>query len=108
MSDNTATQSEPTTPGASQPTAEATAPPSAAFTPPVSPAGTPAGTPAGAPPRRLTRIREGKMLAGVSTGLARYLGVDPVVVRVGFALTTLFGGAGFLAYIACWVLMPEE
>jgi phage shock protein PspC (stress-responsive transcriptional regulator) len=104
MSDNTATQSEPTTPGASQPTAEATAPPSAPFTPPVSPA----GTPAGAPPRRLTRVREGKMLAGVSTGLARYLGVDPVVVRVGFALTTLFGGAGFLAYIACWVLMPQE
>jgi phage shock protein PspC (stress-responsive transcriptional regulator) len=100
MSDNTATQSEPTTPGASQPTAEATAPPSAPFTPPVSPAG--------GPPRRLTRVREGKMLAGVSTGLARYLGVDPVVVRVGFALTTLFGGAGFLAYIACWVLMPEE
>ena len=104
MSDNTATQSEPTTPGANQPTPEATAPPSAPFTPPF----TPAGAPAGGPPRRLTRVREGKMLAGVSTGLARYLGIDPVVVRVGFAITTLFGGAGFLAYIACWVLMPEE
>jgi phage shock protein PspC (stress-responsive transcriptional regulator) len=108
MSDNTATQSEPTTPGASQPSAEATAPPSAPFTPPVSPTGPPAGAPAGPPPRRLTRVREGKMLAGVSTGLARYLGIDPVVVRVGFALTTVFGGAGFLAYIACWVLMPQD
>ena len=36
-----------------------------------------------AAPRRLTRVRDGKMIAGVSTGLARYLGVDPVVVRVG-------------------------
>jgi phage shock protein PspC (stress-responsive transcriptional regulator) len=82
MSETTATQTEPTTP---------TQPPFV-----------------GAPPRRLTRVRDGKMLAGVSTGVARYLGVDPVVVRVGFALTTLFGGAGVLAYIACWVLMPQE
>jgi phage shock protein C len=60
------------------------------------------------PPRRLTRVRDGKMIAGVSTGLARYLGVDPVVVRVGFAVLTVMSGAGLLAYIACWVLMPQE
>ena len=46
------------------------------------------------------------MLAGVSTGLARYLDVDPVVVRVGFAVTTLFSGAGILLYLACWIIMP--
>jgi phage shock protein PspC (stress-responsive transcriptional regulator) len=61
-----------------------------------------------AQPRRLTRVRDGKMIAGVSTGLARYLGVDPVVVRVGFAVLTIMSGAGLLAYIACWVLMPNE
>jgi phage shock protein PspC (stress-responsive transcriptional regulator) len=60
------------------------------------------------PPRRLTRLREGKMLAGVCTGIARYFDVDPVLVRVGFAVGTLFSGAGFLLYIACWVLMPQE
>ncbi len=48
------------------------------------------------------------MLAGVSTGLARYLGVDPVVVRVGFAVLTVMSGAGLLAYVACWILMPNE
>jgi phage shock protein C len=59
-------------------------------------------------PRRLTRLREGKMLAGVCTGIARYFDVDPVLVRVGFAVATLLSGAGFLLYIACWVLMPKE
>ena len=58
--------------------------------------------------RRLTRHPEGKMLAGVCTGIARYFDVDPVLVRVGFALGTLFSGAGVLLYIACWVLMPKE
>jgi phage shock protein PspC (stress-responsive transcriptional regulator) len=61
-----------------------------------------------AQPRRLTRVRDGKMIAGVSTGLARYLGVDPVVVRVGFAVLTVMSGAGLLAYLACWILMPNE
>jgi phage shock protein PspC (stress-responsive transcriptional regulator) len=48
------------------------------------------------------------MIAGVSAGLARYLDVDPVVVRVGFALLTVMSGAGLLAYLACWILMPNE
>ena len=61
-----------------------------------------------AEPRRLTRVRAGKMLAGVSTGLARYLDVDPVVVRVGFVVATLFSGVGIVLYLACWVLMPQE
>jgi phage shock protein C len=59
-------------------------------------------------PRRLTRVRDGKMIAGVTTGIARYLDVDLVVVRVGFAVATLFSGVGFLLYIACWVLMPQD
>jgi phage shock protein C len=61
-----------------------------------------------AQPRRLTRVSQGKMIAGVTTGLARYLGVDPVVVRVGFAVSTLFSGLGIVAYLACWVLMPQD
>jgi phage shock protein PspC (stress-responsive transcriptional regulator) len=61
-----------------------------------------------AQPRRLTRVSDGKMIAGVTTGLARYLGVDPVAVRIGFAVSTLFSGLGFVLYLACWVLMPQE
>ena len=58
-------------------------------------------------PRRLTRVRDGKMLAGVCTGIAQYAGVDPVLVRVGFAAATLFSGAGLLLYVACWIVMPQ-
>jgi phage shock protein PspC (stress-responsive transcriptional regulator) len=61
-----------------------------------------------AAPRRLTRVLEGKMLAGVCTGLARYLNVDPVIVRVGFAVTTLLSGVGILLYLALWIIMPAE
>ncbi len=59
-------------------------------------------------PRRLTRVRDGKMLAGVCTGIARYFDLDPVLIRVGFAAATLLSGAGFLLYIACWVVMPQD
>jgi phage shock protein C len=61
-----------------------------------------------AQPRRLTRVREGKMLAGVCTGLARYLDVDPVLVRLGFVAATLLSGAGLLLYVACWVVIPQD
>ena len=61
-----------------------------------------------AQPRRLTRVREGKLFAGVSTGLARYLGVDPIAVRLGFVVATVFSGAGIVLYLACWILMPKE
>ena len=60
------------------------------------------------PPRRLTRTREGRMIAGVCSGMARYFGVDPVLVRLGFVVATLLGFAGPIAYVVAWILMPEE
>src|SRR5690606_10859503 len=46
--------------------------------------------PQAAPERpRLVRVPEGLLVAGVCTGLGRYLGVDPVVLRVGFAVLLL-------------------
>ncbi len=57
--------------------------------------------------RRLTRPRHGKMLAGVCAGAARYLDWDVTLVRVAFVLFGLFG-AGELAYLVLWVLMPKE
>lgn len=59
-------------------------------------------------PRRLVRVQEGRVLAGVCAGVGRYLGVDPVAVRIAFVLLSLFGGSGVLAYIVAWLLMPEE
>jgi phage shock protein PspC (stress-responsive transcriptional regulator) len=61
-----------------------------------------------APPRRLTRSAHDRMVAGVCGGLADYTGLDPVIFRVTFAVATVFGGAGLLAYALAWLIIPEE
>ena len=63
-------------------------------------------SPATRPPLR--RAYHGRMLAGVCAGVADYLGVDTTIVRVAFAVFTFLGGAGIPAYLACWLLIPEE
>lgn len=66
--------------------------------------------PAGVLPRRppLRRARSGRMLAGVSAGIADYLGVDVTIIRIAFAVTTALGGSGIPVYLACLLLIPEE
>jgi phage shock protein C len=56
--------------------------------------------------KRLVRIEEGRMIAGVCTGLAAYLGVDPTLIRVIFVLLAIFGGGGLLIYLILWLIMP--
>ena len=48
------------------------------------------------------------MLGGVAGGLARYFGVDPMIVRIAFVVLTVFGGAGIPLYLAGLLLIPEE
>ena len=60
------------------------------------------------PSKRLYRVHEGRVVAGVCTGIAAYFGIDPTLVRLGFALLTIFGGAGVLLYLIAWILIPEE
>ena len=48
------------------------------------------------------------MIGGVCGGLARTLGIDPVVVRVIVAVLGLLGGAGVAAYIIAWILIPDD
>jgi phage shock protein C len=59
-------------------------------------------------PKRLERKLKGRMLAGVCAGLADYLGVDPTLVRVIFAVLAFVGGTGVVAYLVAWALIPEE
>ena len=58
-------------------------------------------------PRRLTRSREDRVIAGVAGGLGRYFNVDPVIFRIAFAASLLIGGLGGLLYLAAWVFVPE-
>lgn len=57
--------------------------------------------------KRLFRDTDNAMIAGVAAGLARYFGIDPVIVRLLFIVSIFFGGAGVLAYIILWLLVPE-
>jgi phage shock protein PspC (stress-responsive transcriptional regulator) len=49
------------------------------------------------------------MVAGVCAGVAEYFGIDVTMVRVIVAVVAVItGGAGFLAYLAAWALIPSE
>ncbi len=58
--------------------------------------------------KRLYRLRNGRVVAGVCAGVAAYFGVDPTLVRLAFALLTVFGGIGVLLYLCAWIVIPEE
>jgi len=57
--------------------------------------------------RRLRRSRKDSVLGGVCGGIARYLDVDPVLIRIAAVALALSAGFGVLAYILAWVLIPE-
>ncbi|HEY7482916.1 MAG TPA: PspC domain-containing protein [Streptosporangiaceae bacterium] len=60
-------------------------------------------------PRELRRTREGRMIAGVCSGAAEYLGVDANILRLVLAVLTVFtAGTAAAIYVAGWLLIPEE
>lgn len=71
---------------------------------------------AGAPPRgwqartqKLSRPREGKKIAGVCAGIARYFDLDPSLVRIVWVVLTLCPPfPGIIAYVVCWIVMPLD
>jgi phage shock protein C len=58
--------------------------------------------------KRLLRLRNGRMVAGVCAGLAVYFGIDVNLVRLGFGIFTVFYGLGVLFYLIAWAILPEE
>ena len=59
------------------------------------------------PNRRLTRARQGRIIAGVCAGIADHYGWSRGMVRLVFVIFGLVG-AGELAYIVLWILMPKR
>lgn len=60
-------------------------------------------------PRRLTRSRDDRWIAGVCGGVGRYAGMDPNLVRLLVVIGAVFSaGTILIAYVIAWVLMPEE
>nr|WP_280507664.1 PspC domain-containing protein [Nocardia flavorosea] len=56
---------------------------------------------------RPTRLPRHGPIAGVAAGVGHRYGVDPVLVRVAFVVSTLFGGAGIVLYLFGWLMFPE-
>lgn len=56
-------------------------------------------------PKRSIRDRK---IAGVASGIGHRYGLDPILIRVAFAVLTFYGGAGLLLYLLGWVLLASE
>lgn len=82
-------------------------PPGAAAAGPAGPGA--AAAESGAPPRgrRLYKIHDGAMIAGVCNGLALYVGIDPTIVRLLFVLLTFFWGFAILVYLVLMFILPS-
>ncbi len=59
--------------------------------------------------RQLRRSRRRWIIAGVAGGMAEWLGVPVVLVRLIWLILLLPGGLpGLVPYIVCWIVIPEE
>ncbi|MEU8247895.1 PspC domain-containing protein [Nonomuraea sp. NPDC048916] len=58
--------------------------------------------------KQLRRTHNGRIIAGVCSGVGQYVGIDANLIRIGLAIATLFGGVGIGVYAIAWLLMPEE
>jgi len=55
--------------------------------------------------RRLFRNTDDVIIAGVASGIAKYLDIDPVYTRLAFVLAIFLNGIGLVAYIVLWLVM---
>lgn len=61
--------------------------------------------PTGTPPPKLALDREGGKIGGVCSGIGRYFGIDPLVVRLLFVIGAVAGmGSLVLVYLALWLV----
>jgi len=61
------------------------------------------------PAARLSRPEEGKKIAGVCAGVARYFGLDVSLVRIVWVIVCFWPPfVGVIAYIVCWAVIPRD
>lgn len=58
--------------------------------------------------KKLYRSKSNKMISGVCGGIGEYLGLDPTLIRIGYALLSMAYGTGIFLYILFTVIIPEE
>lgn len=57
--------------------------------------------------KQLMRSGRDKKIAGVCAGVAHYFDMDPTIVRVIWGVLAFGYGAGVVAYIILWIIVPE-
>ena len=57
--------------------------------------------------KELRRDPNNKIIAGVCSGIAKYLDIDPVIIRLIWAAAIFLFGTGFLFYIICWIIIAS-
>ncbi|CCU79920.1 PspC domain protein [Halanaerobium saccharolyticum subsp. saccharolyticum DSM 6643] len=58
--------------------------------------------------KKLYRSRKNKKVGGVCGGIAEYFDLDPTLVRLGAVILIFIWGAGLMAYIVAWAIIPER
>ena len=56
----------------------------------------------------ISRSRQNRIFGGVASGLANYLSIDPIIVRILFVVSVFFSGIGILLYLIMWIVIHEE
>lgn len=57
---------------------------------------------------KLYRCRDDRKILGICSGVAKFFGLDPTIIRVAWAVMIVFGGTGVLLYILMAFIIPEE
>ena len=58
--------------------------------------------------KELYRSKKNRKIAGVCGGIAEYLDIDPIIIRLITLILVLSAGGGLIAYIIAWIVVPEE
>lgn len=58
--------------------------------------------------KKLYRLKSDRKIAGVCSGVAEYLNIDPTLVRLVWLIAFICGGAGLAVYIIAWIVIPES
>ena len=58
--------------------------------------------------KKIYRSKKERMIGGVCGGIAEHLDTDPTIVRLLWVLGSLLWGAGLIAYLIAWIIIPEK
>ncbi len=58
--------------------------------------------------KRLCKVKKGKKICGVCTGIAQHFNTDPTYIRLIWVFLALVFGSGLLAYFLCAFILPDE